>query len=127
MADECETITKVLDAYEREGSYFGAVRVVIAGEEAAFEFGLDERGYYSLKRILQAHPFETLGQYRYFFTGNFSKSEAASDTVTFGVRIEQGANGKGFHFDGPASVVSNLLWFQSLKDLQPTAPLKRLS
>ncbi len=47
--------------------------------------------------------------------------------VTFSVRIEQGVNGKSFeNFHGPTSLVSNLLWFQSLKDFQDTAALKRL-
>jgi hypothetical protein len=127
MRDNHDGYPELLDAYEREGSYFGAVRVIVTGEEATFEFGLDERGYLSLKGILQSRPFEPRGQYRYFFRGNFGKRDDASDKVTFGVRIEQGANGKGFDFDGPVSLVSNLLWFQSLKDLQPTAPLKRLS
>jgi hypothetical protein len=127
MRDNHDGYPELLDAYEREGSYFGAVRVIVAGEVAAFEFGLDERGYLSLKRVLQSRPFEPRGQHRYFFRGNFSKREATSDTVTFSVRIEEGANGKGFDFDGPASLVSNLLWFQSLKDLQPTSSLKRLS
>jgi hypothetical protein len=127
MRDNHDGYPELLDAYEREGSYFGAVRVTVAGEVAAFEFGIEERGYLSLKRVLQSRPFEPRGQHRYFFRGNFSKREAASDTVTFGVRIEQGSNGKGFDFDGPVSLVSNLLWFQSLKDFQSTAPLKRLS
>jgi hypothetical protein len=127
MRDNHDGYPELLDAYEREGSYFGAVRVIVAGEVAAFEFALDQRGYLSLKRVLQWRPFEPRGQYRYFFRGNFSKREAASDAVTFSVRIEEVANGKGFDFDGPASLVSNLLWFQSLKDLQPTASLKRLS
>ena len=118
---------ELLDAYEREGSYFGVVHVIVAGEGATFEFGLDERGYRSLKRVLQSRPDGPRGQYRYFFRGKFSKREATSDTVRFSVRIEAGANGKGFDFEGPASLVSNLLWFQSLKDLQATSSLKRVS
>jgi hypothetical protein len=127
MRDSHDGYPELLDAYQREGSYFGAVRVIVAGEAAAFEFGVDERGYFSLKRVLQSRPFEPRGQYRYFFRGNFSKRETASDTVRFSVHIEEGANGKGFDFAGPVSLVSNLLWFQSLKDLQATASLKRLS
>ena len=119
--------SELLDAYERDGLYFGAVRVTVSGESAAFEFGVEQRGYVSLKQILQKRPFDPLGKHRYFFVGNFSKREPGSDTVNFGVRIEQGANGKGFDFDGPVSLVSNLLWFQSLKDLQAAAALRRLS
>jgi hypothetical protein len=81
-----------------------------------------------LKQILQTRPFDPLGKHRYSFKGNFSKREEGSDTVSFSVRIEQGANGKSFeNFHGPVSLVSNLLWFQSLKDFQGTMALKRLS
>ena len=102
---------------KREGSYFGAVRVIVGGEAAAFEFGVDKLGYSSLRRVLQSRPFDPRGQYRYFFRGNFGKRESDSDTVRFGVHIEQGANVKSFDFDGPTSLVSNLLWFQPLKHL----------
>jgi hypothetical protein len=128
MRDNHDGYPELLDAYERDGLYFGAVRVTVAGEAAAFEFGVEQRGYVSLKQIVQTRPFDPLGKHRYFFKGNFSKREPDSDTVRFGVRIEQGANGKSLeNFSGPLSLVSNLLWFQSLKDLQNTAALKRLS
>jgi hypothetical protein len=127
VRDNHDGQSEFLDAYERDGLYFGAVRVTVAGVAAAFEFGVEQRGYVSLKQILQTRPFDPLGKHRYFFRGNFSKREPDSDTVNFGVRIEQGANGKGFDFDGPVSLVSNLLWFQSLRDLQAAAALRRLS
>jgi hypothetical protein len=128
MRDNHDGYPELLDAYERDGLYFGAVRVTVAGEVATFEFGVEQRGYISLKQILQTHPFDPLGKHRYFFKGNFSKREPDSDTISFGVRIEQGANGKSFEdFRGPVSLVSNLLWFQSLKGFQDTAALKRLS
>jgi len=128
MRDNHDGYPELLDAYERDGFYFGAVRVTVDGEAVAFEFGVEQRGYVSLKRFLQTRPFDPLGKHRYFFKGNFSKREPDSDTVRFGVRIEQGENGKSFeNFSGPVSLVSNLLWFQSLKDLQNTTALKRLS
>jgi hypothetical protein len=45
MRDNHEGHSELLDAYERDGLYFGAVRLIIAGEVAAFEFGLDKRGF----------------------------------------------------------------------------------
>ena len=126
MRDNHDGYSELVDAYERNGLYFGAVRVTLADETAAFEFGVEKRGYFSLKRILQSCPFEAREQYRYFFNGRFSKRDLASDIVTFGVRIEQGATGKIFDFDGPASLVANLLWFQSLNNLESTSSLKRL-
>ena len=127
MRDNHDGCPELLDAYERDGSYFGAVRVIVAGETVAFEFGVEQCGYISLKQILQTLPFDSVGKHSYFFNGNFSKREPDSDMVSFGVRIEQGASGKGFDFDGPVSLVSNLLWFQSLKDLQAAGALRRLS
>jgi hypothetical protein len=126
MRDNHDGYPELFGAYERDGLYYGAVRVTVANETVAFEFGIDKRGYLSLKRILQSRPFEPRGQYRYFFTGGFSKRDLASNMVTLCVRVEQGRNGKNFDFDGPTSLVSNLLWFQSLKDLDSTASLKRL-
>ena len=127
MRDNHDGYPELLDAYERDGLYFGAVRVTVAGEAVAFEFGVEHRGHLSLKKVLQTRPFDPLGKHRYFFTGNFSKREPDSDTISFGIRIEQGANGKSFgDFSGPVSLVSNLLWFQSLKDLKNAAALKRL-
>ena len=37
MRDNHDGYPELLDAYEREGSYFGAVRVIVTGEVAAFE------------------------------------------------------------------------------------------
>ncbi len=127
MRDNHDGYPEILDAYERDGLYFGAVRVIVADEAAAFEFGVEQRGYVALKQILQTRPFDALGKHRYFFKGNFSKREPDSDAVKFAVRIEQGASSKSFEsFSGPVSLVSNLLWFQSLKDIQNAAALRRL-
>jgi hypothetical protein len=128
MRDNHDGYPELLDAYEREGLYFGVVRLTVADEVATFEFGIEQRGYISLKRILQTRPFDTLGKHRYFFTGSYGKREPSSDAVGFYVRIEQGANGQIFNnFRGPVSLVSNLGWFQSLKSFQDASALKRLS
>jgi hypothetical protein len=128
MRDNHGGYPELVDAYERDGSYFGVVRVTVADQVAAFEFGVEQRGYIALKQVLQTHPFDPLGKHRYFFKGNRSKGKPDSDVVSFSVRIEQGSDGKGFdNFRGPISLVSNLLWFQSLKHLQDAAALKRLS
>jgi hypothetical protein len=46
--------------------------------------------------------------------------------VVFYIRIEQGIDAGKFEFEGPTTLVSNLRWFQSLKDLRDTSALKRL-
>jgi hypothetical protein len=118
---------EILDAYEREGLYFGAIRIYLETEVASFEFGVEQRGYVALKRVLQTHPFDPLDKHRYFFTGNFGKKDVASNVVSFRVRIEQGMTSKKFDFDGPISLVSNLRWFMELKDFQEAAALRRLT
>jgi hypothetical protein len=128
MRDNHNDYLELLDAYERDGSYFGAVRVTIAEAVATFEFGVEQRSYISLKKILQTRPFDRLGKHRYFIMGRRSKLVEGSDTAPFGVRIEEGVNGMNFeNFLAPVSLVSNLLWFQSLKDFQDASALKRLS
>jgi hypothetical protein len=128
MRDNHDGYLELIDAYERDGLYFGAVRVTIAEEVATFEFGIEQRSYISLKKILQTRPFDRLGKHRHFIRGNRSQRVEGSDTVTFSVRIEQGVNGMNFgDFRAPESLVSNLLWFQSLKDFQDASALKRLS
>jgi hypothetical protein len=84
MRDNHDGYPELLDACERDGLYFGAVRVTVGDEAAAFEFGVEQSGYVSLKQILQTLPFDPLGKHRYFFKGNFSKREPDSDTVSFG-------------------------------------------
>jgi hypothetical protein len=69
MRDNHDGYPELLDAYERDGFYFGAVRVTVAGEVAAFEFGVEQRGCVSLKQILHTLPFDPLGKHRHFFKG----------------------------------------------------------
>lgn len=128
MRDNHQGYPELLDTYERDGLYFAVVSITVSDETAVFEFGIEQKGYNSLKRIFQSVPFDSLSRKaRYFFTGSFSKKELNSDSVTFGVRIEQGEQGKAFDFDGPASLVSNLRWFMSIKDLRQASALKRVA
>ncbi len=52
MRDNHVGMPETLKAYERDGFYFGAVRIVVAKETAAFEFGVDQAGYLALRKIL---------------------------------------------------------------------------
>ena len=119
---------EVLKAYERDGYYFGVVRIVVSEETAAFEFGVDRAGYRALRRLLQTRPFSNMPgtEYRYFFTGSYSRQKQDEEPVTFRVRIEQGEDAKSSEFDGPTTLVSNLRWFMELKDLRDVGSLKRL-
>ena len=47
---------EIVNAYEREGQYFGALRIIVADMTFTVEFGVSEAGYYALKRILNGKP-----------------------------------------------------------------------
>ena len=120
---------EIIDAYEREGHYFGVVRLVLADGTSTVEFGVSISGYFGLKRILNARPFEKLPGvgYRYFFTGSFTGAmKPEQELFDFGVRIEQGTTAKKFQFSGPKSLLANLLWFAKLKSIEETSGLKRV-
>ncbi len=130
MWSDQELRTEILDAYERDGNFFGVVRVTAADKTARIEFGLDKKGYVALRKILQTRPFDrTPGvPHRFFFLATVRKEpKSARDVpVTISIRIEQGRFGKHFDFDGPLSLASNLQWFDQLKDISEAAALKRL-
>ena len=120
---------ELIDAYEREGHYFGVVHLVFADGTSTVEFGVSMSGYFGLKRIFNARPFEQLPgvEYRYFFTGSFTGAvKPEQEVFDFGVRIEQGATGKTFEFSGPKSLLANLLWFAGLKSIEETLGLKKV-
>ncbi len=129
MRDNHQGCPELRDAYERDGMYFGVVRIAASDESAAFEFGVERSGYTALKRILQARPFDIsagAGGYRYFFTGRLTRRKPGEEPVTIGVRVEQGGQAKTFDFDCPTSLASNLLWFQSISEISQAAALKRI-
>jgi hypothetical protein len=129
MRDNHHGFPEIRDAYERDGYYFGVVRLETKDEIASFEFGVEYKGYLALRRILESRPFDKLPgtQYRYFYTGRYSRRVLDQEPVTIGVRIEQGNVGKVCDFDCPTSLASNLRWFTSLTDLSGSAALKRIA
>jgi hypothetical protein len=113
---------EIVSACERDGFYFGVVRVQIPSETAAFEFGVTHEGYLALRRILECRPFGSMPgvPHSFYFAGDHGRD-------TIGVRIEEGMNGRKLSFDCPTPLVSNLLWFYRMKDLQEAAALRRVT
>ena len=109
---------EILDAFERDGMYYGVIQVEIERDRLAFEFGVHVGGYRALRRVLQERPYHatTSGPYRYFIAPGVSR-DPESKRARFWVRIEQGRTGRQFAFDGPDTLVANLMWFCELKDL----------
>ena len=125
MRDNHEGMPEIVDAYERDGHYFGVIQVRLEDEAAAFEIGVEASGYKTLRRILQSRPFETtdFAPYRYFFGVRMTRLPDSED-VEFDIRIEQGKNGRQFSFKGPHVLVANLIWFFELKNLESAKHLR---
>ena len=119
---------EIVDAYTRDGQYFGVVRVEIGDKSGKFEIGVASDGYRALRRVLQERPFETTtaGSYRYFFVP-FVRRLQEKGLIEFAVRIEQGREGRQFEFRGPEPLVANLMWFFKLKDFESAAHLRQVS
>jgi hypothetical protein len=128
MRDNSSGYSEIIDAYERDGNFYGVVGVVLGSETASFEFGVDPGGYTSLRRILESRPFDSLpgAIYRYYFIGRYGKTLSGSDPLRIGIRVECGAKSKVLDFDCPTSLASNLRWFQSLRSMSEAASLKRI-
>ena len=120
---------EILDAYERDGNKFGVVRIKIAESSATFEFGVQEAGYRTLKRILESRPFSTTPglPHRCFFARTASKICTDSARRRFTIRIESGQNSKGFEFEGPLLLAQNLIWFANLTSFDEASTLRRLA
>lgn len=128
MRDNHHGYPELVAAYERDGLYFGAVRVTLLSNSAAFEFDVEQRGDVALTRILQTRTFDQMPgvAYRYFFTGSYGRELKNDNSVTIAIRVEQGTSSKNVDFESPVSLASNLKWFFSLTDLNDAAALKRL-
>jgi len=128
MRDNSQGYLELRDAYERDGLYFGVVRVCASSEAASFEFGVERAGYLALRRIFESRPFGSMPgvKHSFYFIGNHSKEESAHESITIGIRIEEGMNGQNFEFSCPLPLAKNLKWFLYLRDLRETAHLKRV-
>lgn len=128
MRDNPEGYLELRDAYERDGLYFGVVRVRTPSEATSLEFGIEWAGYLALRRIFESRPFGSMPgvKHRFYFTGSHGQEKSAHLPVEIGIPIEEGINGKNLRFSCPLSLAKNLKWFFYLKDLQETAALKRV-
>ena len=88
-----------------------------------------DRFVYSLRRILNANPFDALAgiPYRYFFSGSYILAmKPGEEMFNFKILIEQGTTAKTFEFSGPKALLANLLWFAELISVEEISGLKRL-
>ena len=128
MRDNHSGMPEIIDVYERDGLYFGVVRVELSDESAAFEFSIDSLGYKAIKKVLQSKPFgEVPGvTHRYFYARSYSGELGIHGKLSMNLRIEAGCNAKTFDFEAPSSLLSNLVWFGELEYLGQAAALNRV-
>ena len=129
MRDNHQGMPEILAAYERDGLCFGVVRVEAGGEDAAFEFGVERKGYMTLKSILECRPFGSMPgiKHSFYFTGSYGRKKLDEEPVIIEVRVEEGMNGRNLSFDCPTSLASNLRWFFQMKDMREASALSRVT
>jgi hypothetical protein len=129
VRDNHQGTPEILAAYERDGLCFSVVRVEAGGEDAAFEFDVERKGYATLKRVLECRAFGSMPsiKHSFYFTGSYSRKKLDEEPVTIEIRITGGMNGRNFSFDCPTSLASNLRWFFQMKDLREASSLTRVT
>ena len=124
MRDNHQGMPEIIDAFEKEGQYFGIVGIEVDGVSKQFQFGVSLNGYRALMKILQLRPFDSMpgvGR-RYFFVGSYGKIPGSADFKT-DVRVEQNRDGNQIEVSVPKDLLANLVWFQQIKNLSEAAHL----
>ena len=124
MRDNHEGMPEIIDAFEKDGQYFGIVGIQVSSESKQFQFGISLDGYRSLRKILHLRPFDTMPgvKQRYFFAGSYGRIPSSSEFRT-DVRVEQRRAGKNVEVRVPKDLLSNLVWFATIKDFGEAAHL----
>jgi hypothetical protein len=124
MRDNNEGMPEIVDAFEKDGQYFGIVGIQVSSESKQFQFGISSNGYRALKKILQLRPFDRMPgvKQRYFFAGSYGRIPSSSEFIT-DVRVEQNRTGKKVEVRVPQDLLSNLLWFATIKNFGDAAHL----
>ena len=124
MRDNHEGMPEIIDAFEKEGHYFGIVEIGIDGIYKKFQFGVSHKNYLVLKRILQLRPFDKMPglKHRYFFVEAYYKIEDTTDCGMY-IRVEQDKNGKQVDVRVPKDFLANLIWFSRLENFDEAAHL----
>lgn len=117
-------LPEIIDAYERDGLYFAAIRLSRAGDDRIFELGISAASHTALRRVFQARPFDQMPglSRRYFFLPSHGKGDDPERCVGR-VRIEQGKDGRSVEVEMPETLIANLLWFYEMETLEPAKHL----
>jgi|SRR6476620_11776047 len=124
MRDNHEGMPEIIDAYEKEGLYFGVVEITLGKSGKQFQFGVSLDGYRALRRILQLRQFNAMPglRHRHCFALSYGEISDSSD-YKVGIRIEQGKDGRKSEARLPKDLLANLVWFSQIKDFAEAAHL----
>jgi len=118
-------LPEIVDAYDRDGVYFAAIRLKRADKDRVFELGISMRSYSALRRMFGMRPFDQMSRVpqRYFFVPKYSKRDDPERCIGT-VRLEQGKDGRNFDVEMPKTLIAHLLWFHEMETLEPAAHLQ---
>jgi hypothetical protein len=128
MRDNHEGMPEIVDAFERDGQYFGVVGIALGDTSKQFQFGVSLDGYRALRKIRQLRPFDSMPglKHRHFFALSYGKIAGSSNYKT-DVRVEQGRDGKKIEAHVPKDLLANLVWFSEIKDFDEAAHLPEVT
>jgi hypothetical protein len=117
-------LPEIIDAYERDGLHFAAIRLARAGDDRVFELGISASSHAALRRVFQTRPFDGMPglRRRYFFVPAFSKRDDPERCIAT-VRVEQGKEGRNIEVEVPKTLIANLLWFYGMETIEPAKHL----
>jgi hypothetical protein len=117
-------LPEIIDAYERDGLHFAAIRHARAGDDLIFELGISANSHAALRRVFQTRPFDQMPglKHHYFFVPSYSKGDDPERCMGT-VRIEQGNEGRNIKVEMPKTLIANLLWFYEMETLEPAKHL----
>ena len=128
MRDNHEGMPEIVDAFEKDGQYFGVVAIARGDRSKQFRFGVSLDGYRALRKILQLRPFDSMPglKHRHFFALSYGKIPGSSDYKT-DIRVEQGRDGKKLKTHVPKDLLTNLVWFSEIKGFDEAAHLPEVT
>ena len=113
MRDNHEGMIEFIDAFEKDGQYFG----VIDHKSKRYQFGITPPGYRALRKAMQIRKFDMMPglKYRYFYVS--SQKVAPEEYYWMEVRVELGRDATKERIDIPKELHANLLWMARLKNV----------
>jgi hypothetical protein len=129
MRDNHEGMPEIVDAFKENEQHIGVITIEINGVTKKFRFGVTQKGYLTLKKVLQLRPFDMMPglKHHYFFAGgsfrlvNIETLELGDCEIT--IRVEQGKNGKEVSIPATKELMQNLNWAKQMKDFSEAAHL----